>query len=114
MTWTPGLFGGEGDSEVEHLIIQMIFDVLTCLQGFFIFLLFVVFQDHARKALYCFNCCANDELAGVTSITQKQNTAKYEKSGSLMKIRKRFRTVSPDNHKFIYVTNGRVSKTVFV
>ena len=116
MTWMPGLFGDDGDSEVEHRIIQMIFDIFTGLQGFFIFILFVVLQDDARKALFCLNCCAKDVLADVTSVNRKQNTTKYEKSNSVIKIRKRFRTVTPENphHKFIHVTNGRISKTTFV
>ena len=116
MTWMPGLFGDDGDSEVEHRIIQMIFDIFTGLQGFFIFLLFVVLQDDARKALFCFNCCTKDVLADVTSMNHKQNTTKYEKSNSVIKIRKRFRRVTPENphHKFIHVTNGHISKTTFV
>ena len=118
ITWIPGLFGSEG------VVIQFIFDVFTGLQGFFIFLLFVVFPEDARKVLCC-GCCSNDPMVvGVSTANGRggfpttTTRGKYLKKNSTLKPRKGSRKgsrVSPEcpTHRIVHVTNGKISKTTF-
>ena len=62
-TWLFALFAvGDG-----ILVLQVIFVVLTTLQGFFVFLMFVVFNERVRDSMnsYCFGrgdgCCTQSE-----------------------------------------------------
>ena len=62
-TWLFALFAvGDG-----ILVLQVIFVVLTTLQGFFVFLMFVVFKERVRDSMnsYCFGrgdgCCTQSE-----------------------------------------------------
>ena len=57
VTWIPGLF------RRAEIFVQIVFDVFTCLQEFFICLIFVVFQEDARKVLCC-GCCEGNGMAG--------------------------------------------------
>ena len=105
--WLLGVFHSAG----RIPIIQILFDVFCGLQGFFIFVLFVVLQDDTRKVL----CCRDVSLVGIPSTTCKRTTGKY-KDGEPhgMNLRKRSKVSPGKGGGVIHVRNGRVSKTTFV
>ena len=98
--WLIGVFPSTG------IPTQILFDIFCGLQGFFIFILFVLLQEDTRRAL----CCRDVALVGIPSTKGKQRTGKYKAGAKLRKGSK----ISPEKHRVIHVTNGRVSKSKFV